>query len=309
MNKTQLFLEQYKQLLENKKYYTEPNSTFTHNKNKYYVNDLLELSRKYQVKDYKVDDLKWIFKYAEIETDRPNKPDLKYPIILTDYGRRLVVIDGLHRLSKAIKDNIETIKGIYIPNSQIEKLTKVPISLSIHEFKIYHYFWHNPNVKSILKHGLLSIDELHKMNMYPQAEWDKYIGRDGIQDPNEYFKKVYDDTVRDIIGKEYSTNGLFFTTVDLFSFPNKAIARVEIKLKDLIKKHDIIYEDNISGRFKVSNIKDLEKVILATEEYEDPYKVQKLYFTKNKRYMFENLPQVWVVSKKLKIKKNMIRFR
>jgi len=57
------------------------------------------------------------------EFNRVKKADLKYPIILTDYG---FICDGWHRVVKAILKGDKTIKGIRLYDMpEADKITKI----------------------------------------------------------------------------------------------------------------------------------------------------------------------------------------
>lgn len=173
------------------------------------------------------------------------------------------------------------------------------------DIHIYHYFTSVSDVKSILQHGLLSAEELKT-----SEHLKKYIGRDGINDPNEYFKQTYDKYYKQLVGKDYSTYGIFFTSVNLFTFDNKFTGRIKIRLSTLINKYDVVYEDEINSKpilVKTSN--DLKHVIKLSKNYQDPNKVKSLYWDKNKTYLFENLPHIVVFAKNLKITKSQIQYR
>lgn len=435
--------------LEN--YIESYNSTFTHNKDTYRVNDLIKLSKNYDIKEYNVSDLEWIFKYSKVGTNRKLKPDLRYPILITTYGNKLVVIDGLHRLYKAKEENISKIKGIYIPEKDINKLPKVdkktknyisentsndtskififgenhfnkndvkriqthiiklkpsiiiselywedetfykkylpttkviPLepdrkyknmsfndsfkirekymlenikkysnqkgiicvivgdahlrSIKTEEFStispIYEWSKYNRNVKIIRSdkpeidkeiyayHYFANIDTANKIIEsgklkslsvldinHPERE--KYKGRPwgDMDDPTLYNQKY-----KSVIKKEFFTHGIYFTTVDLFTFPNKMIGRIKIPIKYLLKYGDVTFEHGpkskvYNGVILVKNENDIRNEV--TKYPTDGKKLSKLYFAKNKIYLFENLPQIVLWSNYLPIRKDMIELR
>jgi len=103
--------------------------TFTHNGREYSLNKLLILSSTLPVKEILVDELVWIFKYSRKLIDgtmvcsscmgsevgwhekRVENCDLTVPIIVTIHDDRLVVLDGLHRLEKAVGLGLTKIPG------------------------------------------------------------------------------------------------------------------------------------------------------------------------------------------------------
>lgn len=106
--------EVYKELFE--AYKEGESSTFIHNKKEYYVDDLITLSRKYKSKPFKIKELEWVLKGAHINAGRVSDSNLRFPIIITNYKNKLVVVDGIHRLKKAKNEEHKTIKAIFIPN-------------------------------------------------------------------------------------------------------------------------------------------------------------------------------------------------
>lgn len=89
-------------------HYHEYESTFTHNGNEYDLNTIFDISENYLPVTLKISDLEWVLEYADIYEDRLNKADYTIPILVSILDGQFVVIDGVHRLKKAINDeNIE----------------------------------------------------------------------------------------------------------------------------------------------------------------------------------------------------------
>lgn len=108
-----------------KKYKEGPSSTFTHNKVTYSVDAAIERSKDTPVKKVAIAKLKWILKYTKPEKDRVKKADITVPILIAHYGKRLAVVDGLHRLVKAIEDGEE-----YLPTKLLTKADLAAIKIS-----------------------------------------------------------------------------------------------------------------------------------------------------------------------------------
>lgn len=172
---------------------------------------------------------------------------------------------------------------------------------------LYHYFRDLETIKKILSGGgLKSIDNLPEDN----PERTKYAGRDGIADPNEQFKHHYDTWYKDIVGKEYTTNGIYFTTVDLFGFPNKMICRIKMPIKYAMKYGPTTFDHGDQFGHKTFLVKTADEITRDSSKYpKDPKELEKLYFQKGKIYLFENLPQIAVWCKFIPITKNMIETR
>lgn len=92
-------------------------STQVYEEYRYKVTDLVEASKELEVFEIKVSDIFLNYQapnnntlYSFIEhVNRTNNADLKYPIILAPCN---FILDGKHRVAKAIINNIETIKAV-----------------------------------------------------------------------------------------------------------------------------------------------------------------------------------------------------
>jgi len=95
-------------------YQEEFDSIVVHNGVEYRANSLLELAEDLPIEDFNVDELKWIlpYFYETIKYDdlvRIQNADLAAPILVTKEHNEYIVLDGIHRLCRAIKDNIGTL--------------------------------------------------------------------------------------------------------------------------------------------------------------------------------------------------------
>ena len=104
-------------------YQEEFGSNFEHNGKKYDLNKLLKLSEHLQTEQISVNKLIWIFKWdnPNDEPKRVKNADLNAPILVTLLKKQLVVLDGLHRLEKAVENNKKTILSIYIKQDILDK--------------------------------------------------------------------------------------------------------------------------------------------------------------------------------------------
>lgn len=106
-----------------KKNYKE-SGYFQHNGNKYDINKIFKIVSKKPSRKYHTSDLKWILKHTRTYKNRVIKADLNVPIIVTKFQGKLLVVDGVHRLTKAIDENNKLILGKYITKQELE-LTKL----------------------------------------------------------------------------------------------------------------------------------------------------------------------------------------
>lgn len=98
-------------------YQEEPGGSFTHDGVEYDLNPLLRDTEDYPVKDIPVDDLKWIIdKEEEFEY-----ADTDVPILVTPWKDKIAVIDGYHRLLKAVDKGLETLPAKMVPTKILNK--------------------------------------------------------------------------------------------------------------------------------------------------------------------------------------------
>lgn len=103
------------------KTYQEHSSTFTHQDKEYDLNKMFRLTKRRKISKMNVSKLKWILKYSKIYKYRVAEADTNVPILIGKMGKKWVVYDGAHRLTKAIKQGDETIKVIKVPAYILKK--------------------------------------------------------------------------------------------------------------------------------------------------------------------------------------------
>ena len=89
-------------------YKEEKNSTFQNGKDVYQLNKIFELSEKIKPIKMAIDKLSWILKYIDVRK-RVELANIKIPILVWKDKGQWIVVDGAHRLKKAIslgKDEI-----------------------------------------------------------------------------------------------------------------------------------------------------------------------------------------------------------
>ncbi len=113
--------------------------TFTHNGQKYNLNKIFEIIHDKEITQVKVSDLKWILKYTQTvdgngnmqctsckhglpnwHAQRVNDCDVNTPIIIIKDNGKLVTLDGVHRLEKAINMHLDTLPSKYVTNEELE---------------------------------------------------------------------------------------------------------------------------------------------------------------------------------------------
>lgn len=95
--------------------------TFTHNDHDYDLARLKVLARDISVKPIEVAKLVWIFQWDKPIENRILTANINQPILVTYDKGKLVILDGLHRLTKAVQFGFKSVPGKMIPNSFLKK--------------------------------------------------------------------------------------------------------------------------------------------------------------------------------------------
>lgn len=94
----------FKEYLRPKNGYSEgPMSLVTHNGILYKLDYMFELSADLPVTLIPLDDLRWQVQNLQADEARVNKTDIKVPIIVTPQNGQYIILDGTHRVLKALK--------------------------------------------------------------------------------------------------------------------------------------------------------------------------------------------------------------
>jgi len=88
-------------------YQEEPGGTITHYDQEYDLNSLFKLTNDLPIINFKIDDLKWILYYfykdvKHSDLSRIRNADLSAPILIIKDDNKFIILDGIHRLCKAI---------------------------------------------------------------------------------------------------------------------------------------------------------------------------------------------------------------
>ena len=98
-------------------YKEELGGTFTHDGDEYLLNPILRITDKFPIEHVPVSELEWIidtvedFEYA----------DTNVPILVTPWEGKLVVIDGYHRLLKAVSTGLNALPAKMVPGAILDK--------------------------------------------------------------------------------------------------------------------------------------------------------------------------------------------
>lgn len=103
-------MKSFKQYLSEAEQYTEKqDSTFQNGKDVYRLNKLFKLSDEIKSVSMPISRLAWILEYSTIYSDRLKSADIAIPLLVWKSEGEWIVVDGIHRLTKAIalsKDEI-----------------------------------------------------------------------------------------------------------------------------------------------------------------------------------------------------------
>lgn len=107
-------------------YQEEASSCFTHDGVLYSLNTVLRLVPEYPVVTVRVGELAWsVNPPTEDEKTRAEQTDLKHPVLVANFGERLVTVDGYHRLIKAIQEGVETLPARMV-SEEVLLLARIP---------------------------------------------------------------------------------------------------------------------------------------------------------------------------------------
>lgn len=95
-------------------YFEGENSTVSHEGKLYSVDALLKVAYSKKETETLLKDLIWVLAYSQPDEERVQKADISFPVIVLDEGSRMVVLDGLHRLTKAYRLGRTKIKSFIL---------------------------------------------------------------------------------------------------------------------------------------------------------------------------------------------------
>jgi hypothetical protein len=111
--------------------YFQPNSTSTSNGVTYSITTLIEAAKSLPIVQFKVSDLAWNIEemsFTEKDEKRIANADLTAPVLVSASPDGELVLDGLHRLVKAVREKVKTLPGHFISKKLLEqhRLTGLP---------------------------------------------------------------------------------------------------------------------------------------------------------------------------------------
>jgi hypothetical protein len=102
-------------------------SNFTHEGHNYDLNGLLSATIGMEPTQVPVSQLKWIMKYdpmSQEDAERILSADLAAPLLITkepQEGNKFVVLDGIHRLAKAIQQHVLELPCVEVTEELLDR--------------------------------------------------------------------------------------------------------------------------------------------------------------------------------------------
>ncbi len=95
--------------------------SITHDGVEYDFDKVLAMAETKPTKQCSVSKLAWVLAYDEPDTTRLKNADISVPVVITKSNNgKLTVIDGLHRLAKAVDSNIKSLPVKYITSGELQ---------------------------------------------------------------------------------------------------------------------------------------------------------------------------------------------
>ena len=96
-------------------YQEEEGAAFTHAGQRYDLNAALRATHAAPTEEVPVADLAWMLEHDKpTDNERVDQADLKAPVLLAKHGDKTAVVDGLHRLARAVRDKALTLPARWI---------------------------------------------------------------------------------------------------------------------------------------------------------------------------------------------------
>lgn len=97
-------------------------NTFTHDDQEYDLDYVRKAARNLPRTLAKVEDLKWLLEECDWTTeDSKRYAYLGRPVFIVKWEDKLVVVDGYHRLHRAVRKGLEHLPAIYITDEIMKK--------------------------------------------------------------------------------------------------------------------------------------------------------------------------------------------
>lgn len=106
-------------------YQEGPDSTFGHNGVQYRLDPLFAATRRKLTRSIPIHKLDWVLEHVKLDPDRVDAADCLYPALAyfddnLDSGR-WVIVDGVHRLAKAVRTGRRFLNVKYVTQAELLK--------------------------------------------------------------------------------------------------------------------------------------------------------------------------------------------
>lgn len=172
-------------------------STATHNGKEYRLDTLFELIQNRSIVNVEVSKISWVLEYTDLDSDRVMQSDTGIPVLVykdPEYG--FTVIDGAHRLTKAVKLGLKTLPAYMLTDEDMRKAEVANINLLAESNKVSKKITWDPRFapsytpEEMLKLGVFEGKYINAVKGVP-ASWKKIpkvLGPDDEPDPKlNYF--------------------------------------------------------------------------------------------------------------------------
>ena len=96
--------------------------TFTFDGKKYELHIVKQCVRYSSITKVALTDVAWVLPYTFVDTDSIEKANLKIPILVTMNSKnKVTVIDGAHRVTKAIDEGVISLPAKWVTKSMLKK--------------------------------------------------------------------------------------------------------------------------------------------------------------------------------------------
>lgn len=100
-------------------YQEDSSSIFEHDGGMYSLNVALMVTQNKALQCFEVKDLSWVLEYTSVCPVRKEKADLSAPILIAHWNNQLVVLDGAHRLAKAVDTGVTCLIGYLLSEQDL----------------------------------------------------------------------------------------------------------------------------------------------------------------------------------------------
>lgn len=109
----------FKVVLMSKIYQEDSDSTFSSNGKHYNLNIIFRLTHKQKPISLPISTMTWVLQFTKPDKNRVKAADLSAPLLVIEYdtdntGKKWLVVDGLHRLTKASELDFKTLPCIIV---------------------------------------------------------------------------------------------------------------------------------------------------------------------------------------------------